>query len=53
MEVNFKESSYRVNESAGQVKVTLEITGQFFKEVSATFECIEGNGTGWLYFTKT
>ena len=47
VEVNFKESSYRVNESAGQVQVTL-ITGQFFIEfVNATVECMEGNATGW------
>ena len=46
VEVNFKESSYRVNESAGMVKVSLVITGQFFKNVSATVECVEGNATG-------
>ena len=47
VEVNFKESSYHVNESAGQVQVTLMVTGQFFKEVNATVECVEGNATGW------
>ena len=47
VEVNFKESSYRVNESAGQVQVTLMVTGQFFKEVNATVEYVEGNVIGW------
>ena len=47
VEVNFKESSYRVDESAGQVQVTLIVTGQFFIVIKVTVECVEGNATGW------
>nr|WNS50027.1 Na-Ca exchanger/integrin-beta4-like protein [Halisarca dujardinii] len=43
--VNFNQSEYVVNESARQVMVSLEITGQFFKNVSVTIECIDGNAT--------
>ena len=53
VEVNFKEISYRVNETAGMVKLSLVVTGQFFTNVSATVECVEGNATGgfigWVY----
>ena len=46
VEVCFKESSYSVNESAGQVSVSLRITGQFFIPLHAVIEISDGTATG-------
>ena len=46
VEVCFKESNYSVNESAGQVSVSLHITGQFFIPLHAFIEVIDGTATG-------
>ena len=46
VEVNFKELSYSVTESAGQVSVSLNITGQFFIPLYAVIEVSDGTATG-------
>ena len=46
VEVNFKESSYSITESVGQVSVSLRITGQFFIPLHAFIEVSVGTATG-------
>ena len=46
--VNFNEDSYAVNESDGQVSISLRIDGQFFYPVWAVVEIIDGTATGGL-----
>ena len=46
--VNFNEDSYVVNESDGQVSISLRIDGQFFYPVWAVVEISDGTATGGL-----
>ena len=46
VEVNFKELNYSVNESAGEVNISLRITGQFFIPLHAVIEVSDGTATG-------
>ena len=46
--VNFNENSYVVNESDGQVSISLRIDGQFFYPVWAVVEISDGTATGGL-----
>ena len=46
--VNFSENSYTVDESDGQVSVSLRIDGQFFFPVWAVVEISDGTATGGL-----
>ena len=46
--VNFKENSYTVAESDGQVSVSLRIDGQFFFPVWAVVKISDGTATGGL-----
>ena len=46
--VSFNEDSYVVNESDGQVSISLRIDGQFFYPVWAVVEIIDGTATGGL-----
>ena len=48
VEVNFNESSYVVNESDGQVSISLRIDGKFFVPVWAVVEISDGTATGGL-----
>ena len=46
VEVNFSEESYAVNESEGQVSLSLRITGRFYIPVYAIIEVSDGTATG-------
>ena len=46
--MNFNEDSYVVNESDGQVSISLRIDGQFFYPVWAVVEISDGTATGGL-----
>ena len=48
MEVSFSEEGYTVNESEGQVTITLRITGKFFIPVYAIIEVTDGTATGGM-----
>ena len=46
--MNFKDCSYTVAESEGQVSVSLRINGRFFVPVWAIVEISDGTATGGL-----
>ena len=46
--VNFNEDSYAVNESDGQVSISLCINGKFFFPMWAVVEIGDGTATGGL-----
>ena len=46
--VNFNEDSYAVNESDGQVSISLRIDGKFFFPMWAVVEISDGTATGGL-----
>ena len=50
--MNFKEVSYTVAESDGQVSISLRINGQFFIPVWAIVEISDGTATGGLCISQ-